>query len=60
MSLSKNDLEDFIKTMRGEFASINSKLTKMEAQLDTIVADNKDLKIIAAKRDNEILSLKPS
>jgi hypothetical protein len=58
MSLSKKDLEDIIKSLRGEFTTINNKLTKMETQLDTIMAENKELKSLVAERDSEILSLR--
>jgi hypothetical protein len=39
------------------FTTINNKLTKMETQLDTIMAENKELKTLVAERDSEILSL---
>jgi hypothetical protein len=58
MALSKKDLEEIVKSLRGEFSTITTKLTKMEAQLDTIVAENKELKIMVSERDAEIRSLK--
>jgi hypothetical protein len=58
MALSKKDLEEIVKSLRGEFSLITTKLTKMEAQLDTIVAENKELKTMVAERDAEIRSLK--
>jgi hypothetical protein len=58
MSLSKKDLEDIIKSLKGELTTINNKLTKMETQLDTIMAENKELKSLVAERDSEILSLR--
>ncbi len=58
MSLSKQDLEDITKILKGEFATIKSKLNKMEAQLDTTVAKNKELKTMETEKDIEIRSLK--
>lgn len=58
MALSKKDLEEIVKSLRGEFSTITSKLTKMEAQLDAIVAENKELKSMVSERDTEIRSLK--
>jgi peptidoglycan hydrolase CwlO-like protein len=58
MALSKKDLEEIVKSLRGEFSTITAKLTKMEAQLDSIVAENKELKTLVAERDSEIFSLK--
>jgi hypothetical protein len=58
MALSKKDLEEIVKSLRGEFSSITAKLTKMEGQLDSIVAENKELKNMVAERDSEIFSLK--
>ncbi len=58
MSISKKDLEDIIKSLKGELTTINNKLTKMETQFDTIMAENKELKSLVAERDSEILSLR--
>jgi hypothetical protein len=58
MALSKKDLEEIVKSLRGEFSTITAKLTKMEAQLDAIAAENKELKSMVSDRDAEIRSLK--
>jgi uncharacterized protein (DUF3084 family) len=58
MALSKKDLEEIVKSLRGEFSTITTKLTKMEAQLDSIVAQDKELKSLVAEQDTEICSLK--
>jgi hypothetical protein len=58
MALSKKDLEEIVKSLKGELSTITTKLTKMESQLDTISAENKELKSMVADRDAEIFSLK--
>jgi hypothetical protein len=58
MALSKKDLEEIVKSLKGELSTITTKLTKMEAQLDTISTENKELKSMIADRDAEIFSLK--
>jgi uncharacterized protein (DUF3084 family) len=58
MTLSKKDLEEIVMDLRGEFSTITAKLTKMVAQLDSIVAENKELKTLVAERDSEIFLLK--
>jgi hypothetical protein len=58
MALSKKDLEEIVKSLKGELSTITTKLTKMETQLDNIQAENKTLKTMVAERDSEIFSLR--
>jgi hypothetical protein len=58
MALSKKDLEEIVKSLKGELSTITTKLTKMETQLDNIQAENKALKTMVAERDTEIFSLR--
>jgi FtsZ-binding cell division protein ZapB len=51
MSLTKKDLEELVKSLRGNIAEINKKLDEMKDE-------NRELKKLVVDRDNEILSLR--
>ncbi len=51
MSLTKKDLEELVKSLRGDIAEINKKL-------DEIKDENRELKKLVVDRDNEIFSLR--
>lgn len=68
MALTKKDLEDLVKSYKSELGSINTKLEnvvglpekfiKLEALLDKVCAENKELRRIITDRDAEILTLR--